>query len=600
MFDKFRIGQRLSLGFGIVMLLLVAVAGLAIQSITSAIKDEKTIVDMQQRAAMADEWVASTQLNINRVMGLARSGNNPEVEAHYKPLIAQTTERINELQKGLEATVDSDQGKALLVQIAAQRKEYIDMRKTFFDALKAADPQAGSLLTDKLLPTAQRYVGTMQELQKSERAQVNAFVLRAEASASRQIVLIAGMTVLALLVGMLVAWRITRSVTAPVIDAVRAARAVADGDLTQSVRVNRQDEFGELQKALADMKASLLNTVRQVRQASDSIGVASTEIASGNQDLSARTEQAASNLEETAASMEQLTSTVRNSADAARQANQLAANASEVAVRGGQVVSQVVSTMDEINQSSKKISDIIGVIDGIAFQTNILALNAAVEAARAGEQGRGFAVVAGEVRNLAQRSAEAAKEIKGLIGNSVEKVETGTQLVADAGQTMSEIVGSIQRVSDIVGEITAAAGEQSDGIGQVNTAVSQLDQMTQQNAALVEESAAAAESLKDQAGRLAQVVAVFRIDAGASSLAAASNTVSPKAVPVRHHPPQASASPAHKAQKAPATRTPMAPVATPKAAAPGPAAVAAQAATPAPATKNVAVPASAEGDWESF
>jgi methyl-accepting chemotaxis protein len=259
------------------------------------------------------------------------------------------------------------------------------------------------------------------------------------------------------------------------------------------------------------MKDSLLKTVSEVRSATDSINTASAEIASGNQDLSARTEQAASNLEETAASMEELTSTVRNSADAARQANQLAANASEIAVRGGQVVGEVVTTMEAINHSSKKISDIIGVIDGIAFQTNILALNAAVEAARAGEQGRGFAVVAGEVRNLAQRSAEAAKEIKGLIGTSVDKVEAGSRLVADAGQTMSEIVGSVQRVSDIIGEITAASGEQSDGIGQVNVAVNQLDQMTQQNAALVEQSAAAAESLKEQASQLNRVVQVFRL-----------------------------------------------------------------------------------------
>jgi methyl-accepting chemotaxis protein len=265
------------------------------------------------------------------------------------------------------------------------------------------------------------------------------------------------------------------------------------------------------------MQNSLSRIVGEVRNSTDSIGTASQQIASGNQDLSARTEQAASNLQETAASMEQLTSTVRQSADAARQANQLAASAAEIAVRGGQVVGQVVTTMDEINHSSKKISDIIGVIDGIAFQTNILALNAAVEAARAGEQGRGFAVVAGEVRNLAQRSAEAAKEIKGLIGASVDKVEAGSKLVADAGQTMSEIVGSVQRVSDIIGEITAASGEQSDGIGQVNVAVTQLDQMTQQNAALVEESAAAAESLKDQAQRLAQVIQIFRFEAGAQA-----------------------------------------------------------------------------------
>jgi methyl-accepting chemotaxis protein len=593
MFDKFKIGQRLGLGFGMVLLLLVVVTGLAIQSITSAIADEKRIVDLQQRSAMADEWVASTQLNINRVMGLAKSGNNPELDTYFKPLIAQTTERINELQKSLEAAVDSDQGKALLVEIAAQRKEYVATRKTYFDALKAADPQAGSLLTDKLLPTAQRYVSTMQELQKSERVLVNEVVLRAEASASRQIVLIAGMAGLALVVGVLVAWRITRSVTAPVNDAVRAARAVADGDLTQPVSVNRHDELGELQKALAAMKDSLLSTVRQVRQASDSIGVASSEIASGNQDLSARTEQAASNLEETAASMEELTSTVRNSADAARQANQLAASASEVAVRGGQVVSQVVSTMQDIHQSSQKINDIIGTIDGIAFQTNILALNAAVEAARAGEQGRGFAVVAGEVRNLAQRSAEAAKEIKGLIGASVEKVEAGTKLVADAGQTMSEIVGSIQRVSDIVGEITAAAGEQSDGIGQVNTAVNQLDQMTQQNAALVEESAAAAESLKDQASRLTQVVAVFRIDANASGHAAVSALMAPKPAPLRHSPAKALGSTGQKSHK-PATIH--APRPTPSRTA----APVAPAATAPAASRNIPVPASAEGDWESF
>ncbi len=583
MFDKFKIGQRLSLGFGIVLLLLVLITGLAIQSITSAIADEKRIVELQQRSAMADEWVASTQLNINRVMGLAKSGNNPELDTYFKPLIAQTTERINELQKSLEAAVDSDQGKALLVEIAAQRKEYVATRKTYFDALKAADPQAGSLLTDKLLPTAQRYVSTMQELQKSERALVNEVVLRAEASASRQIVLIAGMAGLALVVGVLVAWRITRSVTVPVNDAVRAARAVADGDLTQPVTVNRHDELGELQQALAAMKDSLLSTVRQVRQASDSIGVASSEIASGNQDLSARTEQAASNLEETAASMEELTSTVRQSADAARQANQLASSAAEIAARGGRVVGQVVTTMDEINHSSKKINDIIGTIDGIAFQTNILALNAAVEAARAGEQGRGFAVVAGEVRNLAQRSAEAAKEIKGLIGASVEKVEAGTKLVADAGQTMSEIVGSIQRVSDIVGEITAAAGEQSDGIGQVNTAVSQLDQMTQQNAALVEESAAAAESLKDQARRLAEVVQVFRISAVAAAPVAARSapTPAPRVAPKPAQVPAVSKS-SSLALKRPSL-----------------AAKPASRAAPAPSSKPVAASGD-DGDWESF
>ena len=302
-----------------------------------------------------------------------------------------------------------------------------------------------------------------------------------------------------LLVGLGLFWLIRRAISRPLADLTRAVTTVAQGDLTRSFATDRADEIGLLIGEVEGMRKQFQSIMVNVRSATDSINTASSEIASGNQDLSARTEQAASNLEETAASMEELTSTVRNSADAARQANQLAATASEIAVRGGQVVGEVVTTMEAINHSSKKISDIIGVIDGIAFQTNILALNAAVEAARAGEQGRGFAVVAGEVRNLAQRSAEAAKEIKGLIGTSVDKVEAGSRLVADAGQTMSEIVGSVQRVSDIIGEITAAAGEQSDGIGQVNVAVNQLDQMTQQNAALVEESAAAAESLKDQA-----------------------------------------------------------------------------------------------------
>jgi methyl-accepting chemotaxis protein len=305
---------------------------------------------------------------------------------------------------------------------------------------------------------------------------------------------------------------VRRNVSQPLAQLTSAVTSVAQGDLSQAFQSGRSDEIGRLVREVETMRQRFLGMMRELRSATDSINTAAVEIASGNQDLSARTEQAASNLEETAASMEQLTSTVRQSADAARQANQLAASAAEIAVRGGQVVGQVVTTMDEINHSSKKISDIIGVIDGIAFQTNILALNAAVEAARAGEQGRGFAVVAGEVRNLAQRSAQAAKEIKGLIGASVDKVETGSRLVADAGQTMSEIVGSVQRVSDIIGEITAAAGEQSDGIGQVNVAVTQLDQMTQQNAALVEESAAAAESLKDQAARLTQVVQIFRIE----------------------------------------------------------------------------------------
>ncbi|WP_308296464.1 methyl-accepting chemotaxis protein [Rhizobacter sp. J219] len=342
--------------------------------------------------------------------------------------------------------------------------------------------------------------------QKGEQALANG-------AQARQRILLAGFggAVLVIALGMLVAATLVRSIRQPLQESIRVAGAIAEGDLTQSISTTRRDEFGSLMRALQHMNESLGRVVGNVRASTDSISTASAEIATGNTDLSSRTEQTASNLQQAASSMEQLTGTVRQSADSARQANQLASSAAEVAQRGGSVVAQVVSTMDEINASSKKISDIIGVIDGIAFQTNILALNAAVEAARAGEQGRGFAVVAGEVRSLAQRSAEAAREIKGLIGSSVDKVEAGSRLVADAGATMNEIVGSVQRVTDIIGEITAASSEQSDGIGQINSAVTQLDQMTQQNAALVEESAAAAESLREQAHRLAEVVSVFRV-----------------------------------------------------------------------------------------
>jgi methyl-accepting chemotaxis protein len=595
-FMNLRIRYRLAVGFGAVLALLVAVVATAVVRLNAAERTQAAIVEMESRAAATLEWSSHTNLNVNRVLALAKSDNNPAVDAYFKPMIAQTSARISELQSYLKDSISSDKGKSLLAEIGDRRQAYVDIRKGYFKKLADGDPSAPEMLTGALMPAAEQYVGAMNTLLDYQRDLVQQASSAATAESRNGLILLMSMGAAALLLGALLAWRISVSVTAPVTEALKAAQAVASGDLSQPIHVVQTDEMGGLLTALNNMRLSLTDTVSQVRGATESINVASSEIAAGNHDLSARTEQAASNLEETAASMEELTSTVGQSADAARQANQLAASASEVAVRGGQVVSQVVTTMEEINHSSKKISDIIGVIDGIAFQTNILALNAAVEAARAGEQGRGFAVVAAEVRSLAQRSAEAAKEIKGLIGTSVDKVDAGSRLVAEAGQTMSEIVGSVQRVTDIIGEITAASGEQRDGIAQVNTAVNQLDQMTQQNAALVEESAAAASSLRDQAMRLVQVVQVFQLGSDAGMRLTAST---PKIAPALPAPnaPAAPKRPAMNSAKLSVVRAASAPAPAVELKRPKPV----QASAPAkPALAPVKVAAGDEGDWESF
>jgi methyl-accepting chemotaxis protein len=374
-----------------------------------------------------------------------------------------------------------------------------------FDTAKAADRQ---------LQRAHEHVAVLEEQVDRLSAIVDREIDAAQASfdATMSATTFVFGGVLLLVAGVVVPLTLmnSRSILAPIEHARRVAQAVAQGQLGTPIDARGRDEAAELLAALDHMQRSLASLVGDVRLSADSIGTASDEVAAGNADLSTRTEQAASRLQQTASSMEQITGTVRQSSDAAAQADQLARSAAGIARRGGDVVGQVVSTMDQIHASARRIADIIGTIDGIAFQTNILALNAAVEAARAGEQGRGFAVVAGEVRALAQRSAAAAREIKTLIGTSVERVEAGNRLVGEAGSTMAEIVASVQRVSDIIGEISAAAAEQSNGIGLVNGAVTDLDRMTQQNAALVEESAAAAESLKDQARRLSQAVSAFQ------------------------------------------------------------------------------------------
>jgi len=393
-------------------------------------------------------------------------------------------------------------------------KELVKYRKQADDAidLSTVDVNTGMAAMQTADSSFLDMIKDFKQLVSMEKRLAQENYDNAGAAFSQSMMVLLAILVLALGISVAIAAFMSRMIVRPLKHAIALAGRIAGGDLSSEIKVAGRDETAQLLQALKDMNASLQKIVSEVRSGTDSISTASQQIASGNADLSQRTEEQASSLEETASSMEELTSTVKHNAENARQANQLAASASEVALKGGQVVGQVVGTMSSINESSKKIVDIIGVIDGIAFQTNILALNAAVEAARAGEQGRGFAVVASEVRNLAQRSAAAAKEIKTLIGDSVDKVGAGTKLVDEAGKTMEEIVSSVKRVTDIMAEITAASQEQSAGIEQVNQAITQMDEVTQQNAALVEEAAAAAESMQQQAGNLAQAVSVFRLD----------------------------------------------------------------------------------------
>jgi len=509
--NQIKLGPRLALAFSVILVLVVGICAVAWGKMGGIQTDLASMTTAEHMAQQAATWQGLTALNVNRTLAIAKSGGHEDVKAHFSPMMKATSAQISELQKALEASGTEPDQQAMFADIAAKRKAYIETRDHIFQLLDIEDPGAKEALESRLMPMAETYLKAIYAFRDHERARAKTVADQVNADVSTAQWTTATMGLICLVVGVAFSWIVTLSVTRPLQHVVRVTRAIAGGDLTRSTRVEGNDEVAEVLGCLQDMRESLSNIVSEVRESTDSIRVASTEVAAGSLDLSSRTEQTASSLQQTASSMEQISTTVEHSTESANNAQRMAQDAATAATKGGVVVSQVVTTMGEINERSRKIGDIISVIDGIAFQTNILALNAAVEAARAGEQGRGFAVVAGEVRSLAQRSAQAAKEIKALITASAESVEQGTRLVEAAGLSMTDIVSSVQHVSQIVGEITEAAREQSAGIGLVNGAVNQLDQMTQQNAALVEQSAAAAESLKDQSVRLAEVISVFKL-----------------------------------------------------------------------------------------
>ena len=527
-----KIGKRLGLGFSLILAMTLVIAAVGAMRMTEVANATKAMMAVPlAKERLITDWYSLNFASIRRTAAIVKS-TDPTLGAYFKEDSAASVKKAAELLKQIEPLIAaSGPEKELFAKILEQRKAYSASRDGAVKAKAAGNEEEAARLLDKeFTPASKLYQDLLQDLVTMQRASMDATANAIDDNAVDSTKLMLILAACALLAGAVLSWQLTRGIVRPIRDAVSVAETVASGDLTHRIDASGQDETGALLRALRHMNDSLVGIVSQVRGSTDTIATGSREISAGNLDLSNRTEQQASALEETAASMEELTTTVRQNADNARQANQLAIAASEVAVQGGAVVGQVVTTMGAINDSAKRIVDIIGVIDGIAFQTNILALNAAVEAARAGEQGRGFAVVASEVRNLAQRSAAAAKEIKELITASVNNVDAGAKLVDQAGSTMEQVVGSIRRVTDIMAEITSASQEQTGGIEQVNTAIGQMDQVTQQNAALVEEAAAAASSMQDQAGKLAEVVSVFKLDR-AHSMAPTSAAPAPAARP---------------------------------------------------------------------
>ncbi|MFJ5493285.1 methyl-accepting chemotaxis protein [Pectobacterium carotovorum] len=513
-FKNIKIGNRLFLGFGLLILLTLTLSSVSYYFMKNigAEFDEVTEDRMVKVDMLRDiQDVLNTNVRTLRDIILLPADRTQEKQ-ELKATIVKTTDTASDIYKKLDGMVNSERARELFNQLIDIRKQYsLSINKAIGYAMEDEDALATELVFGDIANIQAVYFAKLSEFTGLQVSFVDHAKQVTRTYITNALLWMLVLSIFSTALGCLTAWSLTRSVTIPLSTALSSAKRISAGDLSGSIDVNSRDETGLLLEEMKEMQAALTRMVIGVRNNAESVATASMQIAQGNADLSSRTEEQASALEETSSTMTQLGMTVKNNADNARQANVLAQNASTVALQGGNVVNDVVETMKSINESSRSIADIINVIDSIAFQTNILALNAAVEAARAGEQGRGFAVVAGEVRNLAQRSAEAAKEIKNLITASVERVELGSALVNKAGETMQQVVMSIRQLSDTVSEISSASAEQSTGVEQVGIAVSQMDQTTQQNAALVEESAAAAQSLKEQADQLVREVSVFRI-----------------------------------------------------------------------------------------
>jgi methyl-accepting chemotaxis protein len=510
--NDMRLAARLSMGFGVVLLLVAAIMTVGWLGLNRTEQATRTMMAVPlQKERLVSEWYMLTIVGVKRYTAIAKS-SDPSLADYFTADVKVSTARGNEIVKSLDALPKSDDEKRVVAELTEARKTYIATRDKIAALKKAGDAEATErLLTEQFRPQADAYLEKMTGYLRFQQKTLDDMAAEVDeaTNAAQARILVIGL--LALAAGALFAWALTRSVTRPLARAMDLVESVAQGDLTRVATAEGRDEIATMVGAIERMRASLQTAITQVRSSSESIQNACHEVSAGNQDLSQRTEQTASNVQRAASTMEQLSGTVGHTAQSSGEANKLANSAAEVATRGGEVVSQVVARMQGIHGSSRRIADIIGVIDGIAFQTNILALNAAVEAARAGEQGRGFAVVASEVRTLASRSAEAAKEIKTLIAASVDEVEAGTALVNRAGETMNEVVDAIRHVHRIVGEISVASAEQAQGVSQVSGAVSEMDAATQQNAAMVEEIASAASSLRGQALSLVDAVSVFRI-----------------------------------------------------------------------------------------